>query len=227
MSIIDRTNRKRLINPHTGSNSNKPTGILNLGEIAIEHSGVDSAKLYIETDSASTSPNTIATFITENETKGYVDGRISGVTEIISDLVDIVLTGGTGDDIINVTINGTSADTSANTFTITHKSGSTQSGFTKLETDSYGHVTAGTDVTIEDITSLSGFDESVEEVFDSLLIKTDEEFSGVTTSGKTVDALFIKSLIVDDERTISAAFNDLNTRIVEIENMDIIDGGRY
>lgn len=164
MSISSRTNRKILINPHTGLANNKPVGILNLGEIGVEHSGVDSAKLYVETNSASTNPNTIATFITENETKGYVESRISGVTEIINDLLDIVLTGGTGDTIIDVTINGTSADTNPNTFTVTHKAGSAQSGFKKLATDAYGHVTAGTDVTIEDVSGLSGFTEVIEEI---------------------------------------------------------------
>ena len=260
MSISSRTNRKTLINPHTGLNNNKPVGILNLGEIGVQHSGVDSAKLYVETESASTSPNTIATFITEDETKQYVDGRISGVTEIIGDLVDIVLTGGTGDDIINVTINGTSADTNPNTFVVTHKSGSTENGFKKLETDSYGHVTAGTDVTIDDITDLSGFVETVEAIAESAvtteterameveetisgavttlanatemelvrlddriddaisaltldLVETREELSGLTESGKTIDALLLKGIIWENEKVASAALTDLDYRV--------------
>jgi len=261
MSISSRTNRKTLINPHTGLDNNKPVGILNLGEIGVQHSGVDSAKLYVETESASTSPNTIATFITEDETKQYVDGRISGVTEIIGDLVDIVLTGGTGDDIINVTINGTSADTNPNTFVVTHKSGSTENGFKKLETDSYGHVTAGTDVTIDDITDLSGFVETVEAIAESAvtteterameveetisgavttlanatemelvrlderideiasggtigdLVDTREEFSGLTESGRTIDALLLKGIIWENEKVASAALTDLDYRV--------------
>lgn len=215
MSISSRTNRKTLINPHTGLNNNKPVGILNLGEIGVQHSGVDSAKLYVETESASTSPNTIATFITEDETKQYVDGRISGVTEIIGDLVDIVLTGGTGDDIIDVTINGTSADTNPNTFTVTHKSGSAQSGFKKLETDSYGHVTAGTEVTIEDISGLSGFVETIEEIAESAVttereraMAVEETISGDVTTLANATELELARL--DDKiDAVSAATPDI------------------
>jgi len=200
MSISSRTNRKTLINPHTGSINNKPVGILNLGEIGVEHSGIDSAKLYVETNSGSSTPNTIATFITENETKQYVENRISGVTEIIGELIDIVLTAGTGDDIISVTINGTSADTNPNTFSVRHKTGSKQNGFKKLATDAYGHVTAGTDVTINDISSLSGFAEAVESISISGVteereraIAAEESISGAVTSltNKVISAITI------------------------------------
>ena len=186
MSISSRTNRKVLINPHTSSENTKPIGILNLGEIGVEHSGVDSAKLYVETNPTSNSANTIATFITENETKGYINGRISGITEIISDLISIVLTAGTGDDIIQVTI----PSASANTFVISHKSGSEQSGFKKLETDSYGHVTAATDVTTDDIVNLSGFSEIIQEIVVSgITEETERAMSAETMLKYNIDAL--------------------------------------
>ena len=160
------TNRKRLINLHTSTDNKKPVSELSLGEIAVEHSSVVGAKLYVETNGTNPSENTLATFITSaatvNIVNNAVDNAVSGLTDIVDALTDIVITGATGDDIISATVNN--PDSSANTLTITHKTGSTQSGFNKLATDSYGHVTGGTAVTIGDVSGLTGFQTAVQTV---------------------------------------------------------------
>jgi len=154
--------RKRLINLHTSTANNMPVGRLSLGEIAVEHSSVEGAKLYVETVNGSSSSGTIATFITERAIDGKISNAVTGLTEIIDALMNVVITGASGDTIITATVNN--PDESANTLTITHKTATAQNGFKKLSTDDYGHVTGATDVTIGDVSGLTGFQAAVREV---------------------------------------------------------------
>lgn len=151
--------RKRLINLHTPTANNIPANKLSLGEIGVEHSSVEGAKLYVETASENASSATVATFITCAATKTMIDNSIGNIIDIISDLTDIVITGGVGDDIITVQVND--AVGSANTLSITHKTETAQSGFNKLSTDGYGHVTGATAVAIADVTGLTGWGDAV------------------------------------------------------------------
>lgn len=60
-----------------------------------------------------------------------------------------------GDTEITVTLSDISDSVcSGRTLTVKHASGSTQSGFKKLASDSYGHITGGTAVTLSDLTGL-------------------------------------------------------------------------
>lgn len=183
-----REQRKRLINLHSSTLNSKPSGVLNLGEIAVEHSSVKDAKLYVETNGTSTSPNTLATFITEDKTKDLIASASTEVTKIIEDLTNIVLTGGSGDSIITVGVND--PNSGANTFTVTHKSGSTmsQSGFKKLSTDAYGHVTGGTDVVIGDVSGLTGFQTAVRNVETKLSVASGsgDFVTGITVNDHTI-----------------------------------------
>ena len=208
-------NRKRLINLHTPTLNKKPIGELSLGEIAVEHSSVEGAKLYVETSGSSTSENTIATFITSAATVNIINDAVSdavsGLTNIVDALTDIVITGGTGDNIITVsTIN---PDASANTLTITHKTGAITSGFNKLETDSYGHVTGSTAVTISDVSGLTGFQTAVRNV--------ETKLSTGTTSG---DGKFITGATVNDHEItlqkaniVASDVTDLNAAILSAQ----------
>ena len=182
-------NRKRLINLHTSTANKKPSTKLSLGEIAVEHSSVEGAKLYVETNGTSPSESTLATFITSaatvNIVNNAVDKAVSGLTDIVDALTDIVITGATGDDIITATVNNPAK--SANTLTITHKTvNNTQSGFKKLATDSYGHVTGGTAVTIGDVSGLTGFQTAVQTVETKL------------STGSTGTGNIVKDITVSD-----------------------------
>ena len=48
------------------------------------------------------------------------------------------------------------------------------------------------------------------------VVDTVSDFSALTVSGKVVDALVVKDVIVQNERITSAALNDLNDKIVEL-----------
>ena len=111
-------------------------GVLIPGEIAVGYKAGDEA-LYIEN-----SNGVVVEFKNSSasikEAKDYTDKKsISKVT---------------GDSEITVTLSD--ENPSGRTLTVTHASGSQQSGFTKLSTDSYGHVTAGTAVALSDLTGL-------------------------------------------------------------------------
>lgn len=182
--------RKKVINLHSGQLGNKPIASMALGEIGVNHCDVENAKLFVETaEGENRTSGTLATFISESAIDSKI-AALSGsaielaqsaysradsaftlgdsaytytntVRNLVVALTDITLTGGSGDNIITVAVNDTPNE--ANTFSVTHKSGSTYSvsGFKKLSTDAYGHVTAGTDVAISDISGLTGFGDAV------------------------------------------------------------------
>lgn len=106
------------------------------GEIAVGYRDGSEA-LYIKNNA-----DEVVTFTTaagaEAMAETYTDQRV--VTKV------------TGDTEITATLSDINA--SGRTLTITHASGSAQSGFKKLESDSYGHVTGGSDVALSDLVSL-------------------------------------------------------------------------
>lgn len=65
-------NKQRLINLHTSTENKKPAGQLLLGEIAVEHSSVKEAKLYVATATEGTEEQ-IATFITGEKVQELID----------------------------------------------------------------------------------------------------------------------------------------------------------
>ena len=167
--------RKQLINLHS-SYDRQPVGRLSLGEIGVAHPNVTDAKLFVETVDGSNSASTLATFITEIA----INNKISNVLDIVSRLADASLSVVSGDTIVNGTL---SPNGSGQTLYLTHKQVSGLSnGFKKIEVDGYGHVTGVTDVNIDDISGLTGFDEAVLTVFEP------------------------------KERAIASALNDLNSR---------------
>ena len=91
--------------------------------------------------------------MSEEEFKTYSANTAAAIAE----LLDVVLTGVTGDDIILATLNNPTG--ASNTVSLTHKTGDVASGFNKLTTDAYGHVTAHTAVAASDIKAL-GFEDS-------------------------------------------------------------------
>ena len=75
---MKRDNRQILVNPHS-SQEKVPAGVLNLGEIGVQHNNVEDAALYIETVADSESASTVAKFITEKA----IDGKIENALDIV------------------------------------------------------------------------------------------------------------------------------------------------
>lgn len=88
------------------------------------------------------------------------ESKFENMTNILSGLTDLVITSVTGDDAIKVNSTETGVGAS-NEIKLTHKAGVVTSGFKKLTTDAYGHVTASEDVVTADIEGL-GFKTSAD-----------------------------------------------------------------
>ena len=96
---MNRTNRQILVNPHS-KDVKVPAGILNLGEIAVQHDSVSGAALYVETDSGSTSEETVAKFINEvaiNTLIANAQTDLQTKIDAINDAVGLPHSGTTGD----------------------------------------------------------------------------------------------------------------------------------
>ena len=154
-------NRKVVINVHSSENRAPSGSTLNYGEIAVSHSSKENAALYTKI-----SDNEVAKFISEDainsRISGYTDGKFGGLAEIVQDLANLTITDIQATTPINATEKALVAESCGNTVTISHVANKTaQSGFKKLTTDTYGHVTGGEDVVIGDISGLQGFDDAV------------------------------------------------------------------
>lgn len=106
------------------------------GEIAVGYK-VGEEKLYIKN-----SDGNVISF--ENS------ANVLAVAELYADSGDV--TSVSGDSEISVTLSEKAA--TGRTLTVTHASGSAQSGFKKLESDAYGHITGGSAVELSDLTTL-------------------------------------------------------------------------
>lgn len=80
---MKRDNRQILVNPHS-SQEKVPAGVLNLGEIGVQHNNVKDAALYVETDADSESANTVAKFITEEA----INEKIENAVDLIQPQID-------------------------------------------------------------------------------------------------------------------------------------------
>ena len=80
---MKRDNRQILVNPHS-SQEKVPVGVLNLGEIGVQHNNVEDAALYVETVADSESASTIAKFITEKA----IETKIENALDIVQMEID-------------------------------------------------------------------------------------------------------------------------------------------
>lgn len=143
-------------------------------------------------------------------TKVRIDTNASAITNtlgILSALTDVVVTGITGDDIITATPveNGTGS----NSYNLTHKTATAVTGFNKLDTDAYGHVTAATAVAASDIKAL-GFEDSAwtEEKIASAITALDSSISAAT--GK-----YFTALAIEDGKLVAKEEGDIPVLSVE------------
>ena len=84
---MKRDNRQILVNPHS-SQEKVPAGVLNLGEIGVQHNSVKDAALYVETDADSESANTVAKFITEEAISERIENAVDTVLDQIQPQID-------------------------------------------------------------------------------------------------------------------------------------------
>lgn len=154
-------NRKVVINVHSSENRAPSGSTLNYGEIAVSHSSKENASLYTKI-----SDDVVAKFISEDaingRISGYTDSKFNDLTGIVQNLANLTITDIKATTPINATEKALVAESCGNTVTISHVANKTaQSGFKKLTTDTYGHVTGGEDVVIGDISGLQGFDGAI------------------------------------------------------------------
>ena len=154
-------NRKVVINVHSSDNRAPDAVILNYGEIAVSHSSKENAALYTKI-----SDNDVAKFISEDainsRISGYTDSKFNGLAGIVQDLANLTITDIQAATPISATTKAIVASSCGNTVTISHVADKkAQSGFKKLTTDTYGHVTGGENVVIDDISGLQGFDDAI------------------------------------------------------------------
>jgi len=144
--------------------------------INVETGGTDHQKVFTLSTSGVASETNL------NALSSATVSNFQNMTNILSALTDVVVTGISGDDIINATLSDPSTG-SSNTYTLTHKQALATDGFKKLTTDAYGHVTAAADVTTEDIQAL-GFKTSAQTGAD-----LDALSASVVTNKTNIEAL--------------------------------------
>ena len=116
-----------------------------------------------------------------NDYSARTNNALTALTNAFYNLLDITVTGITGDSIITATKVG--EDSGSNSYTLAHKEALATDGFKKLATDAYGHVTAATPVATEDIQAL-GFKTSAETKAD-----LDALSASVVTNKTNIEAL--------------------------------------
>ena len=188
-------NRKVVINVHSSDNRAPSGSTLNYGEIAVSHSSKENAALYTKI-----SDNEVAKFISEDainsRISGYTDGKFGGLAEIVQDLANLTITDIETEVPISATTKALVASSCGNTVTISHVADKkAQSGFKKLTTDTYGHVTGGVDVVIGDISGLTGFSDAIKGAETKLAYSsagTGNAVTSISVNDHTITANFDK-----------------------------------
>ena len=133
-------------------------------------------------------------------TDATIKNNYNTLSGAIDDVLAIITTAITGDNIISVT----PATSGAGSYALAHKTATAVTGFNKLETDAYGHVTAATAVAASDIKNL-GFEDSAwtEEKIASAITSLDSSISA-SSAGKYFTALAIENgkLVAKEEASI-------------------------
>ena len=196
-------NRKVVINVHSSDNRAPSGSTLNYGEIAVSHSTKENAALYTKI-----SDNEVAKFISEDAVNsrisGYTDGKYNDLVGIVQNLANLTITDIQATTPINATEKAIVASSCGNTVTISHVADKTpQSGFKKLTTDTYGHVTGGTDVVIGDISGLTGFGDAIKGAETKLAYSsagTGNAVTSISVNDHTITANFGKKFSEDGHK---------------------------
>ena len=156
--------RQRIINYHTSGTTAPLSDNIYYGELVVSHNSIGNTKIYtkVSNPSGDTESGKIATFIDEPQIDEKISNSVNGLVNIVQELANLTITDIKATTPINATEKAIIAESCGNTVTISHVADKTQqSGFKKLTTDTYGHVTGGEDVVIGDISGLQGFGEAI------------------------------------------------------------------
>ena len=156
--------RQRIINYHTSGTTAPLSDDIYYGELVVSHNSIGNTKIYtkVTNPSGDTNEGKIATFIDEPQIDEKISNSVNGLADIVQNLANLTITDIKATTPISATEKAIVAESCGNTVTISHVANKTaQSGFKKLTTDTYGHVTGGEDVVIGDISGLQGFGDAV------------------------------------------------------------------
>ena len=156
--------RQRIINYHTSGTTAPLADDIYYGELVVSHNSIGNTKIYtkVTNPSGDTNEGKIATFIDEPQIDEKISNSVNGLADIVQKLANLTITDIQATTPISATAKAIVASSCGNTVTISHVADKTeQSGFKKLTTDTYGHVTGGEDVVIGDISGLQGFGDAV------------------------------------------------------------------
>lgn len=156
--------RQRIINYHTSGTTAPSADNIYYGELVVSHNSIGNTKIYtkVTNPSGDTNEGKIATFIDEPQIDKKISNSVNGLVGIVQNLANLTITDIQATTPINATEKAIVASSCGNTVTISHVADKTaQSGFKKLTTDTYGHVTGGENVVIGDISGLDGFGDAV------------------------------------------------------------------
>ncbi|MDY5646158.1 MAG: hypothetical protein SPF22_04025 [Candidatus Onthovivens sp.] len=156
--------RQRIINYHTSGTTAPLSDDIYYGELVVSHNSIGNTKIYtkVTNPSGDTNEGKIATFIDEPQIDEKISNSVNGLADIVQNLANLTITDIKATTPINATAKAIVTASCGNTVTISHVADKTeQSGFKKLTTDTYGHVTGGEDVVISDISGLTGFGDAI------------------------------------------------------------------
>ena len=176
--------RQRIINYHTSGTTAPLADDIYYGELVVSHNSIGNTKIYtkVTNPSGDTNEGKIATFIDEPQIDEKISNSVNGLATIVQNLANLTITDIQATTPINATEKAIVASSCGNTVTISHVADKTaQSGFKKLTTDTYGHVTGGVDVVIGDISGLDGFDEAIKGAETKLAYSSEGTGNAVTS----------------------------------------------
>ena len=224
---MDRTKRQILINPHT-SGTTAPKGLLNLGEIAVQHDSTSGASLWIETVKDSTSENTLVRFMNASAVTALVESASTELSKRIDGINDAVglphsagtfASGVVWDAIEQIYDELVASAAAATTYVVPGDSEDTEK-YLKI-TDALDESTSARTYTI----SLSGISDDIEAVDakvnelsgvveDLSTFVEDLDFSGVSVEKKPV-------VNVEQENgLVSAEQGSINAEFVDVADAD-------
>lgn len=176
--------RQRIINYHTSGTTAPLSEDIYYGELVVSHNSIGNTKIYtkVTNPSGDTNEGKIATFIDEPQIDEKISNSVNGLADIVQNLANLTITDIQATTPINATEKAIVAESCGNTVTISHVADKTeQSGFKKLTTDTYGHVTGGEDVVIGDISGLTGFGDAIKGAETKLAYSSEGTGNAVTS----------------------------------------------
>ena len=190
--------RQRIINYHTSGTTAPLAEDIYYGELVVSHNSIGNTKIYtkVTNPSGDTESGKIATFIDEPQIDEKISNSVNGLATIVQNLANLTITDIKTEVPISATTKALVSSSCGNTVTISHVADKTaQSGFKKLATDTYGHVTGGTDVVIGDISGLQGFADAIQNAETKLAYSsagTGNAVTSISVNDHTITANFGK-----------------------------------